>query len=292
MTATRIAIVGSRGLLGSALATEAVERGWYVVHLNRPTVDVTDRDGIVRAVREVAPDHLVSTAAFHRVDECERSPEAAVRVNVEGAANVAVAAREVGCSLVWVSSDYVFGGVAPARAGQPFGADEPPCPLNLYGHTKAAGECMALYLCPWALVVRTAWLFGEPSRAKGPTFPDRIVGSVGAGRAVDVVDDQWGSPTYATDAARMILDALARERHGVLHAVNAGPPTTWHGLAVAAVEVAELDPSLVRRKATDATPATGTAARPRWSALACSAATPPRSWREALSVHLSARRSP
>lgn len=278
-------VVGARGQLGADLVDALRWEETEVVEWARADLDVADRDAVFRAVRRVRPDAVYNTAAFHRVDDCEADPTEAYRVNVLGAAHLADACREVGARYVWFSTDYVFPGSRGRDLDPPYTESSHTRPLSVYGHSKRAGEALVLHRYPGALVVRTAWLFGRRASGKGFSFPERVVGAAREGRALDVVDDQVGSPTSTADVARAVCGADGH-RAGLLHVVNSGV-ASWHDLARETLRLAGYDPGVVRPVATVET--IGRARRPRFSALASERGVVLRPWSEALAEYLTAR---
>jgi dTDP-4-dehydrorhamnose reductase len=143
-------------------------------------------------------------------------------VNREGAANVAIAARAVRSRLLFISSDYVFDGGKTS----PYEIDNKRNPQSVYGRSKAEAELRLQETLPDCCIVRTSWLFG----VGGKCFPDTILKLAAARPALDVVNDQRGSPTYTVDLARVIVDLCSKNAHGIVHASNAGN-CTWFEFA-------------------------------------------------------------
>ena len=175
-------MTGAGGQVGLALRAHLPEAAF----LARAELDVTDRAAVAEAVG--AADVVVHTAAMTDVDGCEHDPERAEAVNAGGAENVAAA----GARVIHLSTDYVFSGT---RRGE-YAEDDPTGPLGAYGRSKLAGE-RAVLARPGNLVVRTSWVYGE-----GRNFIRSILGAERAGKALRVVDDQRGRPTWAGDLAR------------------------------------------------------------------------------------------
>jgi dTDP-4-dehydrorhamnose reductase len=145
-------------------------------------------------------------------------------VNRDGVRHLAALARDRGARFVGISTDYVFDGTKET----PYVEDDPTAPINAYGRTKLAGEEAALSSGAAALVVRTSWLFGPG----GKNFVDTIAGKLQRGEALEVVNDQHGSPTYTRDLAHGVARLLSRGATGIVHVTNRGA-TTWYDLAVA-----------------------------------------------------------
>jgi len=210
----KIAILGGRGQLGSAIARVL---GDQAVVFGREACDVTRSEVVTDVLSRSMPlDAIVNCAAFQRVDDCEENIYDAIMVNVVGAANVAHAARHLGIQAVYISTDYVFGDDGPWREM------DKPHPLNVYGFTKLCGEYLTRIAPRW-LIVRTSSLFGlRGSRSKGGNFVDTMVRLGRQRRKLDVVDDLVMSPTYAGDLAEAIALLLHNKKHGLYHITNSG----------------------------------------------------------------------
>lgn len=219
----RILITGANGMLGRALAARLAS-GHTLLLWGRDEADVTDEGSVRAAATGIEFDAVVHAAAYTDVDRCESDEEAALRVNRDGVRHVAALARDRGARFVAVSTDYVFDGTKEA----PYREDDATGPINAYGRTKLAGEEAALASGAAALVVRTSWLFGPG----GKNFVDTIAGKLERGEALEVVNDQHGSPTYTRDLAHGIARLLGRGATGIVHVTNTGA-TTWYDFAVA-----------------------------------------------------------
>lgn len=253
-----IAVLGGRGVLGSAVALHAERRGARVLVLGHEDVEVKDPASVVAGLARGRPDVVVNSVALHDVDRCEEDPGEAFRVNALGALNVARAARASGARTVYVSTDYVFGG----DKAEPYEEADRPRPVNVYGVSKAAGEMLTLMADPGALVVRVSFLFGRRS-AKGGGFVERILAKAREGGSVRVVADRHVTPTYVEDAADAILDLSLAGHGGVVHVANDGVCSLYE-LAAAAVRLAGL-PARVEPIKTSEFPTK--AVRPAYSAL-------------------------
>jgi dTDP-4-dehydrorhamnose reductase len=216
----RILIIGSNGLLGRDLVTD-----WTGDEL----IPATSREADIRElsqVRELAsrehPDWIILTAGYTDVDGSERDPDLAFAVNRDGTRNVSVVARELGAKLCYLSTDYVFDGVA----NRPYEPEDAVHPLNVYGASKAAGERAVQEEAGRSLIIRTSWLFG----AARVSFPERILQAADSQPQLKVVADQIGSPTYTKDLAGAIRELVLSDAHGILNITNSGT-CSWFELA-------------------------------------------------------------
>jgi dTDP-4-dehydrorhamnose reductase len=233
----RILVTGGKGMLGRTLVRELSAHEIVVADL--PEWDITDADSFSAKVADAAPDAIVHCAAMTKVDDCESNRDLAFRLNEDGSRNVAIAAKMCGARLFAISTDYVFSGNPPS---EPWAWSETdiPRPRTVYGASKFAGETMALMICPDAVVVRIAWLYG----AGGPSFVHTMVklGSV-PGDPLKVVDDQRGNPTSTKTVADVISFLLSKpEVSGIVHATCENQ-CTWYGFAQ---EIKRLVPSFTR----------------------------------------------
>ena len=225
----RITIFGASGLLGTALMREW--SGDTLTGLSSRDADIRDAKRVQQAVRETRPEWIVLAAAYTDVDGCEGNPDLAFAVNRDGAVNVATAAKLAGARLVFLSSDYVFDG----KKASPYETSDARNPQSVYGRTKAEAEIRLLELMPDCCIVRTSWLFG----IGGKCFPDTILKLAASRPALDVVNDQRGSPTYAVDLARAIIQLCRKGATGIVHATNSGN-CTWFEFAQEIVRTAGL----------------------------------------------------
>ena len=212
----RIAITGTRGTLGATFERQAQAAGHTVLPLNRPECDLTNLAALHRALGEFGPDWVINPAAYTDVDGCERNPALAYAVNALGARNIALAAKRVGATIAHISTNVVFDGTAD----EPYTELHPRSPVGVYGTSKAAGERYVESLAAQFYIVRVSWLYGQT----GDHFIHKITKAADARGALNVVDDEISTPTYAEDTAAALLTLLGRPdpSYGWYHLVNEG----------------------------------------------------------------------
>lgn len=248
---TRWLIAGAGGMLGRDLMSALA--GHDAVGLTRAQLDITEPEAVEVAVAQA--DVVLNAAAWTDVDGAESDPGGARAANALGPAVLAEACARHGARLLHLSTDYVFDG----GATRPYREMDPTGPRTQYGLTKVAGE--RAVLASGGYVVRTAWLYGR----HGPNFVRTMLELERTTPEVDVVDDQWGQPTWTRDlAARLLVLGEAAAAPGVYHVSGSGR-TTWYGLARAVFAAAGADPARVRRTTTARFPRP--APRPAFSVL-------------------------
>jgi dTDP-4-dehydrorhamnose reductase len=249
----RVLIFGATGLLGKALTKTWTEG--EVHGLGSSHADIRDESQVRTAVAKFKPDWIVLAAAYTDVDGCESNQDLAFAVNSRGVANVARAAREHSARLLFVSTDYVFDGTKTS----PYEVTDPRSPRSVYGRSKAQAEEELQRILPESCIARTSWLYG----VGGKCFPDTILKLAAARPALDVVDDQRGSPTFTDDLASAIIQLCHKDASGIVHVTNSGD-CTWFDFAREIVAAAG-PATEVRPTTTDKFPRP--AERPKYSVL-------------------------
>lgn len=206
----RILITGGRGQLGREL--QAALAAHTVSAPGHPELDVTDAAAVERAVETFGPELVIHAAAYTDTRGCEAEPALAMRVNGEGTRNVALACRQGGVALLYVSTNEVFDGAK----GEPYLETDEPRPVNAYGRSKLAGEEHVRSLLEKAYVVRTAWLYGG-----GKDFPAKVLQAPPG--ELPMVTDEVASPTWARDLAQAIARLVEQDAPpGIYHLTNTG----------------------------------------------------------------------
>ncbi|MCG8402014.1 MAG: dTDP-4-dehydrorhamnose reductase [Firmicutes bacterium] len=251
----RALITGASGMLGRDMAKEFCRRGFEVVTLDRGGLDITDLACVNRAFKEHGPHLAVNCAGFTKVDRAESQRREAFLVNGLGPRNLALACGETGAALVQISTDYVFDG----RLDRPYEVYDVPGPVNVYGASKLWGERAVLGLLRASYIIRTGWLFG----LGGENFVSAMISLGREGKPVQVVDDQFGCPTFTEDLARAVSDLAQTGCYGIYHITNQNA-TTWFKFAGAIFDRSKLVVDLIPCRTRD----TGRAAsRPGFSVL-------------------------
>ena len=219
----KVLVTGVNGQLGHDVANELACRGHDAVGVDIAEMDITDRVAVERVMGEVKPDAVVHCAAWTAVDaaEDEENISKVYAINVDGTKYIADECKKLNCKMIYISTDYVFGGGGP----KPWAAD---CkaynPLSVYGKTKLEGELAVAKALEKYFIVRIAWVFG----ANGKNFVKTMLNVGKKFDTVRVVNDQIGTPTYTFDLARLLVDMLESEKYGYYHATNEGGYISWY----------------------------------------------------------------
>jgi dTDP-4-dehydrorhamnose reductase len=277
----KIAVIGSTGQLGTDLV-KTLSATHDVIGLTHSDLEVADYDSLV-ILKEQRPDVVINTAAFHKTDQCEEEPQKTFCVNALGSRNIALITKEIGATIVYVSTDYVFDG----SKKEPYTEDDVPAPLSTYGISKLAAEHFTRQN-PRHYILRIASVFGKAGASgKGGNFVETMIKKAKNNDSIMVVDDMFMSPTYTKDAASILKGILELQLpYGVYHATNKGF-CSWYQFAKEIFQITKLTPDL---KPTKTDPNYGKATRPIFSALASTKLSQynlePRSWQEALRAYL------
>jgi dTDP-4-dehydrorhamnose reductase len=210
-----VALIGFRGQLGRALLQELETARRSVLALDYPEIDMT-RPEIVDQVCDFQPQVVVNAAAWTDVDGAEEKQDACYAVNVLGVKHLATACQRSGASLLHVSTNEVFPG-EPGRFYREWDATQ--ARSGVYARSKEAAEKLVMSMLAGRFyIVRTAWLY----QRGGANFVAKIVAAADKHGALRVVDDEFGSPTYAPDLAAGIVRLIDSQHHGVYHLTNGG----------------------------------------------------------------------
>jgi dTDP-4-dehydrorhamnose reductase len=233
-------ITGANGQLGRCLQETLYANGIDFVALSRADLDISNSALVKESFISIKPDVVINTAAYTNVEQAEIDSVAAFKINHLGAANVAIASKSVGAKLVHFSTDYVFAG----NGNSPWYANDSTEPLSIYGKSKLAGEVEILNEYPAkSLVIRTAWLYSPYGKNFYKTM---LTKAINGDETVQVVGDQQGQPTSASDLAELTLNAVTKNvASGVFHGTNAGS-CSWFEFAQYIFEIAGADSTRVK----------------------------------------------
>ena len=278
-----ILVTGANGQLGREIRElETAFPQFHFVFLSREEMAVHDPVLVRQCFDTYKPDYCINCAAYTAVDKAETETDMAYQVNAEAAGVLAEICASQNCRFIHISTDYVFDG----QGTRPYLPDDPTGPRSVYGASKLAGEQQVQSRNPDAIIIRTSWVYS----GFGKNFVKTMLRLMTEKPEINVVNDQWGSPTYAADLAAAIMVVVAGNnwKAGVYHFCNAGA-INWHQFATAIRDLAGLS-AIVHAIPSSAYPVA--AERPKYSVLdtrsmAETFAIPMKPWAESLQHCLS-----
>ena len=223
----KIFVTGVKGQLGYDVVKELERRGIEAIGVDIDEMDITDVDSVNRVIRQAAPDAVIHCAAYTAVDAAEENEELCRMVNAVGPKNIAGVCKDLDIKMVQISTDYVFDG----QGERPWEPDDACGPKSVYGQTKYEGELAVMEQVEKYFIVRIAWVFG----INGKNFVKTMLNLAKNHDTIRVVNDQFGSPTYTYDLAKLLVDMVLTEKYGIYHATNEGI-CSWYEYACAIFE--------------------------------------------------------
>ena len=216
----KVLLIGANGQLGTDMHRVFRDAGDTVFPYVHAQLDVCSEARVAEVLDQTHPDLVLNTAAYHRVEECEKKSELAFQVNGTAPMQLAIACQKTGATLVHFSTDYVFGGYAK---NTPYDETDRPAPLNVYGASKVLGEYLIPDYTDRYFVMRVCGLYGVAgSSGKGGNFVETMLKKGMAGESVRVVDDQVLTPTYTADLAEAVRKLVVTEKYGLYHLTSEG----------------------------------------------------------------------
>lgn len=218
----KVLVTGVKGQLGYDVVNELKKRNIEAVGVDIDEMDITDASSVDKVIKEASPDAVIHCAAYTAVDAAEDNVDICRKVNKDGTQNIANVCKELDIKMIYISTDYVFDG----EGTRPWEPDDKPDPLNVYGLTKYEGEVAVTSTLSKYFIVRIAWVFG----VNGKNFIKTMLNLAKTHDSLTVVNDQFGSPTYTYDLARLLVDMVLTDKYGIYHATNEGI-ITWYDFA-------------------------------------------------------------
>ena len=210
----KVLVTGSAGVPGYDVLRLLKERGIPCLGVDSPELDLSDAPAVRSLIAEYAPDTIVHCAGWTDADKAESLPEKCAALNGMGTLTVARGAAAAGASMLYLSSPQVFPGTGDA----PWQVQDPYGPKNVFGMSKVQGEDAVRSLLKRYYIVRADWIYGSGKR----DFLRPFLKEAQEKKLLRVSGDQFGSPTWAGDLARVICDLIATRHYGIWHARNEG----------------------------------------------------------------------
>ena len=220
----KVFVTGVKGQLGFDVVKELEKRGLEAVGVDIDEMDITDAESVDSVIKDAAPDAVIHCAAYTAVDAAEDNEELCRKVNADGPRNIAKVCKELDIKMIQISTDYVFNG----HGEKPWEPEDAAEPQSVYGQTKYEGELAVKELLTKYFIVRIAWVFG----VNGKNFVRTMLNLAKTRDTLTVVNDQFGSPTYTEDLAKLLVDMVQTDKYGTYHATNEGI-CSWYEFACA-----------------------------------------------------------
>jgi len=235
----KVLVIGSDGQLG--LEIQKISNSYdslYWFFSTIKTLDLSRLDTISSFLNDINPSVIINCAAYTSVDKAESEPKLANTINYKAVDIISKWTSENNKKLIHVSTDYVFDGLSKL----PLSENSITNPVNEYGCSKLKGEQVCLKNDANSIVIRTSWLYSS----FGKNFVKTMIDLMKKNKSVKVVNDQIGSPTYAYDLAKVILEIItkSKSKSGLFHYSNEGE-TSWFEFARSMREFYDLDCKII-----------------------------------------------
>jgi len=244
----KLLIIGASGFVGSRWARAAQATFDVVCAARHPpaghpdwlAIDITDPVSVRAAFDAARPDHVTLLAALSDIDRCQREPELAERINVDGARHVAESCAQSGAKLLYTSTDAVFDGTRGY-----YRESDPPSPPNLYGETKARAERLIADLLPTATIVRLSLVLGSSAVGAGNSYLEKVVGNLRAGNEIISPTYEFRNPLDVGTLCEFFRElSMNEDANGIYHA-GASDKISRFDLALAIARYGGADEKLI-----------------------------------------------
>ena len=253
----KVLITGANGLLGQHLVKLLIESTNYTItatgkglsrlpfnatnRFNYVSLDITNGVEVAAFIAVDRPDIIIHTAAITQVDECEQNPIHCWNTNVTATRFLLGAAEITGAAFIYISTDFIFDGIAG-----PYLESDLPGPVNYYGSSKLGAEKSVMEAkLPWC-IIRTVLVYGNILVGNRSNMVSWVQNNLSQGKPIQVVSDQWRTPTYVEDLAKGILLAIENKAKGIYH-ISGEELLTPYDMAMATAAYLALDKKLIEK---------------------------------------------
>lgn len=228
----KVLVTGANGQLGYDVVKELQKQNIECFGATRKDFDIIDFEATRNFIINYSPDAVIHCAAYTAVDKAEDEKEQCYLVNFEATENIARICKKINAKLLYISTDYVFDGTKEGF----YEVDDLPNPINVYGKSKLLGEQAVQNLLEKYFIVRISWVFGE----HGNNFVKTMLKLGKERKEINVVADQYGSPTYTADLAPLLVEMIKTDCYGIYHVTNEGI-CSWAELAEEIFKVSRMN---------------------------------------------------
>lgn len=210
----KVLVTGANGQLGYDVVKELQIQNIECCGATRKDFDLVDFEATEKFIVNYMPDVVIHCAAYTAVDKAEDEQGLCHLINASATENIAYICKKINAKMVYISTDYVFDGEKEGF----YEVDDVPKPINVYGKTKLLGEQAVQRILDKYFIVRISWVFGE----HGNNFVKTMLKLGKERKEINVVADQYGSPTYTADLALLLIEMIKTDKYGIYHATNEG----------------------------------------------------------------------
>ena len=228
----KVLVTGANGQLGYDVVKELQKQNIECYGATRKDFDIVDFEATENFIINYMPDVVIHCAAYTAVDKAEDEQGLCYLVNASATENIADICKKINSKMLYISTDYVFDGTKDGF----YEVDDKPNPINVYGKTKLFGEQAVQKILDKYFIVRISWVFGE----HGNNFVKTMLRLGRKHKEINVVADQYGSPTYTADLAPLLVEIIQTDKYGIYHATNEGV-CTWAEFAEEIYKIAGMD---------------------------------------------------
>ena len=228
----KVLVTGANGQLGYDVIKELQKQNIECYGAERQDFDIVNFEATEKFITNYMPDVVIHCAAYTAVDKAEDEQGLCYLVNASATENIAEICKKINAKMLYISTDYVFDGTKDGF----YEVDDKPNPINVYGKTKLLGEQAVQRILDKNFIVRISWVFGE----HGNNFIKTMLRLGKERKEINVVADQYGSPTYTADLAPLLVKMIQTEKYGIYHATNEGV-CTWAEFAEEIFKIADID---------------------------------------------------
>ena len=228
----KVLVTGANGQLGYDVVKELQKQKIECYGAVRQDFDIVDFEATEEFITNYMPDAVIHCAAYTAVDKAEDEQGLCYLVNSSATENIAEICKKINAKMLYISTDYVFDGIKDGF----YEVDDEPNPINVYGKTKLLGEQAVQRILDKYFIVRISWVFGE----HGNNFVKTMLRLGKERKEINVVADQYGSPTYTADLAPLLIEMIQTDKYGIYHATNEGV-CTWAEFAEEIFRIDSID---------------------------------------------------
>lgn len=228
----KVLVTGANGQLGYDVVKQLQKQNIECFGAARNDFDITDFTATEKFIVNYMPDVVIHCAAYTAVDKVEDEQGLCYLVNASATENIAQICKKIDAKMVYISTDYIFDGIKDGF----YEVDDKPNPVNVYGKTKLLGEQAIQKILNKYFIVRISWIFGE----HGNNFVKTMLRLGKEHKELNVVADQYGSPTYTADLAPLLIEMIKTDKYGIYHVTNEGV-CSWAEVAEEIFKVARMN---------------------------------------------------